>query len=542
MRTANKGGESTTEQISDVELFKQLDEVTKEIASSTDKLTALQRRLEQRKSLLRDAITDKAEAVRWSKFVPMNLNAFVEEPYVIEPYRLDKKGRVLEWRVYVPKFVSFQVGRLERATHSYNVYTVNQYMRWFAEIPEELESRFPQIDVELKVHDGVLTSPPEQTEQTWEKYKHYLLKREAPGILRIKKGSEWGLISQILEEGGLPFVPQAVDQADLRQRSFSGFALHKDWTLRDYQKEAIDRFLEYGAAGIYYPFGTGKSEIAIDLCDQLRGHKLIIAGASKALKEQWEERLKAMPSDRRAECHIVVYQSQREIDELVKRHKEFILIIFDECHHLPAQTFMRLSTIPTKYRLGLTGSPYREDGHINYILALTGYPVGMAWAKFVTEGIISLAQVQVHVVRKPREKLVILDELLKRDLGKTMIFCDSLDLGDEISKKYGIPFVHGETKSRLEVINRNDRLVISRVGDEGISVPALDTLIEIDFLGGSRYQALQRVGRLSHRLIKADQEPAVHHVLITEEEVEKYGKRILSFYDKGFKVDWIYGY
>lgn len=144
--------------------------------------------------------------------------------------------------------------------------------------------------------------------------------------------------------------------------------------------------------------------------------------------------------------------------------------------------------------------------------------------------------------RQPREKLIILDELLKRDLGKTMIFCDSLDLGDEISKKYGIPFVHGETKSRLEVINKNDRLVISRVGDEGISIPALDTLIEIDFLGGSRYQALQRVGRLSHRLIQADQEPSVHHVLVTEEEVEKYGKRILSFYDKGFKVDWIYGY
>lgn len=530
------------EQISDVDLFRQLDEVTKEIASSQDKLTSLQKRLEQRKEVLRQAISDRAEAVRWSRFDPRFLDAFVEEPYVIEPYRLDKKGRVLEWRVYVPKMVQFQVGRLERATHSFNVYAVNQYMRWFAEIPEELEGRFPRVDVELKVSDGILLSPPEQTEATWEKYKHFLLKKEGPSALRIKKGSEWGLISQILEEGALPFVPSAVDSGDLRSRSFGGFALHGDWPLRDYQGEAIDRFMEYGAVGIYYPFGTGKSQIAVDLCDKLKGHKLIVAGASKALKEQWVERLEAMPAERRAECHVVVFQSRREIDELVKRYKEFSLTVFDECHHLPAESFIRLSTIPTRYRLGLTGSPYREDGHINYIMALTGYPVGMAWSRFVTEGIISLAEVQVHVVNKPREKLTILDELLKRDLGKTLIFCDSLDLGDEISRRYGVPFIHGETKNRLELINRNDRAVISRVGDEGISIPTLDTIIEVDFLGGSRYQSLQRVGRLSHRLLLPDQEPAVHHVLMTGEEVERYGKRILSFYDKGFKVDWLYGF
>jgi len=29
---------------------------------------------------------------------------------------------------------------------------------------------------------------------------------------------------------------------------------------------------------------------------------------------------------------------------------------------------------------------------------------------------------------------------------------------------------------------------------------------------------------------------------MTGEEVERYGKRILSFYEKGFKVDWLYGF
>jgi DNA excision repair protein ERCC-3 len=414
-------------------------------------------------------------------------------------------------------------------------------MRWFAEIPEDLESRFPQVEVKLQVRDGILVSEPDQTEAAWEKYKTFLLKREGPGAIRIKKGSEWELIAKILEDGGLPFAPLAVDPSDFRDRSLGGFSLHNDWKTRDYQEEADQYFKEYGAIGIYWPFGTGKSEYALDLCDRIKGPKLIIS-STLSLKEQWIARMNQMPDARRRECHCVVYQSKNEIDRLIKEHKQFTLTVFDEVHHLPAKTFMYLSTIPTKYRLGLTGSPYREDGHINYILALTGYPMGLAWSKFVTEGIISLAQVQVHVVKRDRDKLYILDQLLKRDLGKTMIFCDSLDLGKDIADKYDIAWVHGETKNRLDVIGKNERIVISRVGDEGISIPTLDTIIEIDFLGGSRMQALQRVGRLSHRAIQPDQEPAVHHVLMTEEEVEKYGKRILAYYDKGFKVDWLYGF
>jgi superfamily II DNA or RNA helicase len=173
-------------------------------------------------------------------------------------------------------------------------------------------------------------------------------------------------------------------------------------------------------------------------------------------------------------------------------------------------------------------------------MALTGYPMGLAWSKFIAEGIITLAQIQVHVVSTERYKLSLIDDLLKRDLGKTLIFCDSLDLGESIAKKYGLEWIHGATRSRIDVVKKNERVVISRVGDEGISIPELDTLIEVDFMGGSRMQALQRTGRLAHRELNPEKEPAVHHILMTEEELEKYGKRLLGYYDKGFKVDYLY--
>lgn len=528
------------EPLTDKQLFAELDETTKKINEATSRLRELEGILNTKRRRIENMLVEKSDEMRWSRFRPDYMRQFIEEPYVIEPARVDKGGKVLEWKVYVPKMVEFHIGRLERATHSYNVFTVNQYMRWFAEIPQELEDRFPDVEIELKVSDGDLLAPTEETERTWDRYKKFLYKRKGPGVLQIKKGSEWELIAQILEDGGLPFVPQGINEEDLRKPTTKGFALNPNWSMRDYQEEAWGLFKDYGAIGIYWPFGCGKSQFGVELCDRIKGHKLIVAGGSSALREQWNIRLKDMPLARRKECHVVVYQSRREINNLVKKYKEFSVIIFDECHHLPAKTFMRLSTIPTKYRLGLTGSPYREDGHINYIMALTGYPHGLSWDKFVTEGIISLAQVQIHVVRKERYKLTILDNLLQRDIGKTLIFSDSLDLGDSIAKKYGYPWIHGATKNRIEKLDQNEKIVISRVGDEGISIPTLDTVIEIDFMGGSRAQALQRAGRLQHRAIKADQEPAVHHIIMTEDEAEKYGKRVLAYYDKGYKVDWLY--
>ena len=522
-----------------VDVYKQLDEVNEDIAKAENKLSEIVKILNERKQSLHKLIKEYGEETNWSRFQPQFLPNFVEEPYVIEPSKVGKAGNVIEWHVYVPKMVQFHVGRLERATHSYNVFSVTQYMHHFAEIPEELSSRFPKLEIELQVVDGLLLTDSKTTEQAWTKYRKYLYRKEGPGKLKIKKGSEWEIIAQILEDGGLPFTPQIVESTDLRSRSVKGFAAHEDWEMRDYQIDADKRFMEYGAVGIYWPFGTGKSQYGLDLIDRLKGYKLIIV-STLSLKEQWIERLRLLPTNRRIECFVVTYQSRREIESLTRRHKEFTLCVFDEVHHLPAKTFMRLSTIPTKYRVGLTGSPYREDGHINYIMALTGYPLGLAWSKFIAEGIITMAQVQVHIVKKLRHKLAMLDDLLKRDLGKTMIFSDSLDLGNEIAHKYGLEWIHGATKKRIDTIRKNERIVISRVGDEGLSIPELDTIIEIDFLGGSRMQALQRIGRLAHRLITPEKEPAVHHILMTEEELEKYGKRLLAYYDKGYKVDYLY--
>ena len=52
-------------------------------------------------------------------------------------------------------------------------------------------------------------------------------------------------------------------------------------------------------------------------------------------------------------------------------------------------------------------------------------------------------------------------------------------------------------------------------------IPNIKNIIEIDFLGGSRRQQLQRVGRLMHSVI----EGAQYHLLMSPNQLQIYGKR-----------------
>ena len=70
-------------------------------------------------------------------------------------------------------------------------------------------------------------------------------------------------------------------------------------------------------------------------------------------------------------------------------------------------------------------------------------------------------------------------------------------------------------------------------GDEGISISDNDTIIEVDFLYGSRMQQSQRSGRLLH----SQKEATNHYILMTEEELTRYGKRLLALYERGYRVN-----
>jgi len=488
-----------------------MDELFRELENSLKNLEKLEEQIRR----IRSEYELKLETLKQLSNVNVDFEGlidFLEEPYCILPKSEE------EYWVLVPKFVDMQVGWLEHETKSYNIFVVNRYIQWLFEIPEELKRKLKiREKPKLVVEDGYLVTGKEFRDEAWRKYRDFLSRREEDR-LKIKRGYEFELIAKLVEDGILPFKPRPVDKKDLRD--FDGIKL------RDYQEEAWRKFLETGAIGIFYPFGAGKSYFGVYALARIKGRKLVVV-TTRTLVELWEKRISELIPQYRDEIDIITYHSYHKA---VK--KDYVLTIFDEIHHLPAPSFIKLATINTKYRIGLSGSPFREDGKENYIFALSGFPIGVDWKKFIDRGIVSKPKFKLYVVRNKTQKISKLEELLRIPV-KTVIFCDSISLGEQLSKKLGIPFIHGKSRKRLDVINREMHVILSRVGDEGISIPDIERVIEVDFLYGSRMQESQRYGRLFHSKRGEPQ----HVIIMTEEEYRKYEKRLYAITERGFKVE-----
>lgn len=445
-----------------------------------------------------------------------NFIDFVNEPYVTLP-----TGKSEEWFVAVPKFIRMNLGWLDHATDSYNVFKINKYMKWLGNIPSDIEKKFKfKSDMPLKLYDGTLLTGKTHQEQAWSKYNKFLTRREGKDRIKIKRGYEFKLLTQLLDDGILPFMPHPIEEEDLRESQTS-------FELRDYQMEAWNKFKDVGAVGVYWAYSAGKTYFGLYAGSRIKGKKIVVV-PTRTLVEQWEERIRKYLGSQRHEWEVVTYHSFTKL-----KNKEYALIIFDECQHLPANTFSKFATLNAKYRIGLSATPYREDGRTDYIFALTGFPIGLSWDNLIELGVFEVPDIRVYVLSDSRAKDKKLKELLQID-KKTIIFCDSIKKGNSLSKELDIPFVHGQTRNRIEIIKEADVSLVSRVGDEGLSIAEIQRVIEIDFLFGSRRQEGQRLGRLFH-----GEEKGEHIILMTEKEFENYGKRLYAITEKGFKLEVI---
>ncbi|MBA7618738.1 hypothetical protein ES703_26070 [subsurface metagenome] len=459
-------------------------------------------------------------------FTEEALEGFLKRPYAILP----KSGERNEFYVAVPKFVDFQVGYLDHSTDSFNIFIITKYTQWLGQVipedlREELDFRKPEP---ITVTDGVISFPEEYEPVVAQRYGGYLTSI-SKGKARIRPGNEFDLIAEIIDNGSLPFVPKQVAEADLRSPEVKFEPKGK----YSYQRDAFDTFLKYGAIGIFWMPGSGKTFIGMFILDNLKGKKLVVCPGITMIEQwksdiaEWAPRLKEELES--GELEIVTYHAYPKI-----RGREHVCVIFDECHRLPADTFSRMATIKAKYRVGLSATPFREDGRTNYIFSLTGYPIGLDWKALVKLLGKTFHEVDVYILKNEREKLARVMELVdpKR---KTQIFSDGIGLGKRIAQKLGgVPFVHGETKkNRLEILRKEPVVVVSRVGDLGVSIKDLEHLVEADFLMGSRTQELSRSTRLFHSMAKIKR----HDILFTEDEFYLYRKRLHGLVERGFKIN-----
>lgn len=498
-----------------------MEELFNKFIESADEITA---ELEKRKLEIEQKQAQFKEMDMFSQFNEEYVNAFFKKPYVIIP----KKNE--EWYMVVPKMFDINVGYQIKSTESYNVFVVNKYANYLGDVPDEFKKIFKfKEKLPLKIFNGVVLTGEKHQETTWSRYRNFLSNREGKDRIKINKRKRFAFIAQLINDGILPFMPKPVEQEHHRESSWiiDIEEINKRKSMKFFL-EAKQKFLETGAIGVYWAMGVGKTIFGLELLSMINVDNkpnLVISGNSATLREQWIEKLDSVNLASNVEVHT--YHAWNKVKD-----REWGLAIFDECHHLPANTFSKLSTLKVDYRVGLSATPYREDGRTDYIFALTGFPVGLNWKVLLELGMIKAPDITLFMCSdyRAKEKKVI---ELAQDTVKTLIYSFSIAKGKSLSNKLEVPFVHGATpiKQRKEIIDNSQTIVISSVGKEGLSIQDIERTISYDFHFGSRQEETQFFGRLLHGKEKGE-----HFILMTDEEFTKYGKRLYGIQEKGFKI------
>lgn len=159
-------------------------------------------------------------------------------------------------------------------------------------------------------------------------------------------------------------------------------------TLRNYQKDAMNKWLQTKRGTLVLPTGAGKTVIGIKAISVLNVPTLIVAPTLE-LVQQWKKEL-----ENNFGIEIGTYSGEGHVlkpitvstydtaylwaEELGNR---FLFLLFDEVHHLPSPGYANIAELfIAPYRLGLTATYEREDGHHKDLERLIGgmvYEIGM---------------------------------------------------------------------------------------------------------------------------------------------------------------------
>jgi superfamily II DNA or RNA helicase len=203
-----------------------------------------------------------------------------------------------------------------------------------------------------------------------------------------------------LKRAEVDFEDSARQYGELEQ----GVRVHR--TPRPFQKTALDAWQKNSSRGIVVlPTGAGKTQVGIMAIDAKKRDTLVVA-PTLVLVSQWYELLRTSFSlpvgvigggEYRPEALTVTTYDSAYL-HMENIGNRFGLVIFDECHHLPGETYaMAARFCLAPFRLGLTATPERTDGRESDLEELIGPEVyrqdivdlsGDYLAKYETERIV----------------------------------------------------------------------------------------------------------------------------------------------------------
>jgi len=377
--------------------------------------------------------------------------------------------------------------------------------------------------------------------------------------------SERGAIKQALLKLGWP----AEDFAGYVDGEAHAIALVEDgWSLRPYQREAVENFWHGGSGVVVLPCGAGKTIVGAAAMAAAGATTLILVTNTVSARQWRHELLKrtTLTEDEIGEYSgakkeirpvtIATYQVMTTRRKGVYRHLEVFderdwgLILYDEVHLLPAPIFRFTADIQSRRRLGLTATLVREDGREGDVFSLIGPKrYDAPWKDIEAQGYIAPADcVEVRVTLTDHERMLyataepderyragattetktrVVERLVAQHAGQqTLVIGQYLDQLDDLGERLDVPVIKGETtvreRERLFQAFRTGEvscLVVSKVANFSIDLPEAAVAIQVSGSFGSRQEEAQRLGRILRP--KADGGSARFYAVVARDTLDQ---------------------
>ena len=310
--------------------------------------------------------------------------------------------------------------------------------------------------------------------------------------------------------------------------------VNKTHPLRDYQEEAVQLMLDNPRGLINLATALGKTLIATYMVQRYKRRALIVCPSESVAKQFYEQFVSCFGKNKVgfygggkkniSDITIGIAASvSKNIAEF--QNADLGLVILDETHHTPANTFFDISQglAKTGRIFGLTATDYRSAGKDIMITAGCGpvlirrdikWGVDNGWLAephFIVRQVLTtgrdfkddkLKSYKEHVLNSPIMMQQIEDDARKMmNAGKSvLILVDEVIHGQILSKALGIPFATGLDKKSQDYVDQlNKGKVKGLVGTEGkigegTDVTNVDVLILAQFTA-SKGPVIQAVGR-----------------------------------------------
>lgn len=308
----------------------------------------------------------------------------------------------------------------------------------------------------------------------------------------------------------------------------------KPHALRDYQEEAVDLMLANWRGVINLATGLGKTLLATHLVQRYKKRTLIVCPSESVALQFHELFIDCFGKNKvgfygggKKKISDITIGIAASITKNIAEFQaaELGLVIFDEVHHCPANTFFDISQGLANIGkvFGLTATDYRSDGKDVMITGGCGHVLirrdikwgvehgWLAEPYFIVREVQTLGKDHKDDKLKSYKTHVLNDILMKTQIetdarkmmasGKSvLILVDEVAHGEELSKNLGIPFATGLDKRSQEYVKQlNEGKVKGLVGTEGkigegTDVRNIDVLIMASF-PGSKGPTIQAIGR-----------------------------------------------